>query len=404
MDLSRTVELTRLNSKLFAILDKAAKEFAAKAQVEIGSKNYRIDSPSDDKAVSVTTEQIRNALRIICPENKSQLKSDVLQHFEGVRGFIPFCSSPKSFRTAWDLRSELLNPWDANTIVDHGGQLVPINKGSRVFQCIQQGVELGKNKRLILAVRHSEGNYEDRMDDLGRFTYQPPNNAAGMLRYRWCQFLSESMKIPYILLAVIWFKINQPIGKELTHVFVVSPAKIIDCEEDLKDIGSSLNHPLQLQLVNRAEALSILNLISSLDETDMEIETRYELPEQLAREWSYDKINNAEKGRRIKRWAQKSGKKCPGIICKNGATPHIEFRDLPLSEISFGHIVSKNWAKAYTYMLDKVDHPDNLYLTCRSCNSSLGDTFPDKSFRSDIVKVGTIGDWLRKDEAEIRKS
>jgi len=41
-------------------------------------------------------------------------------------------------------------------------------------------------------------------------------------------------------------------------------------------------------------------------------------------------------GRKVKRWAQKTGKKCPGAICKNGAIPHVEFKYLPLSEISFG--------------------------------------------------------------------
>lgn len=65
---------------------------------------------------------------------------------------------------------------------------------------------------------------------------------------------------------------------------------------------------------------------------------------------------------------------------------------------------ARNLAKAYTYMLDKVHHPDNLYLTCKSCNSSLGDTFLDRSFRDNIVKFGTIGDWLRKNEPEIRKN
>lgn len=398
--------LFQLKSRLLNVLEASTKEFSRKAKLEIENRDYKIDSPSDDKKANVTTTQIKNALRIICPSNAALLKGDVIRHFEEVRGFIPFCSSPKSFRTAWSLRSELMNPWDANTIVDQGGQLIPENKRSRIFQCIQQGVELGKNRRLIFAVRHSEGNYEDKMDDLGRFTYQPPNNAAGMLRYRWCQFLSDSMKIPYTLLVVMWFEVHQPINDEMKRVFIVAPAKIIDYEEDLKDLGNSLNRPLQLQIINRTEALSILNLIFSLDETDLEIETRYELSEQLAREWSYDKINNTEKGRRVKRWAQRKGKKCPGTMCKKGSSPHIEFKDLTLSKISFGHIVSKNWAKAFTYMLDKIDHPDNLYLTCRSCNSSLGDAFPDKTFRDNIVapEFGTIGDWLRKNEEGIRKS
>jgi hypothetical protein len=393
-----------LNSKLFEILQVASRDFSAKANLEIKNRDYRIASPSNDKLVNVTAKQVRNAIRIICPSNLTSLKNDVIEHFDDVRSYIPFCSSPKSFRTAWDLRSELLNPWDANTIVDQGGQLLPINKSSRLLQCIQQGVELGVNKRLILAVRHSEGNYEDKMDDLARFTYQPPNNTAGMLRYRWCQFLGDSMKIPYILLAIMWFEAHRPINNDLKHVFMVAPAKIIEYEKDLVNLGDSLSNPLELQIINRTEALSILNLVSSLSETDLEIETRFELPEQLAREWSYDKINNTEKGRKIKRWAKKTGKKCPGQFCKKGKSPNIEFKDLKMSEIAFGHIISQNWTKAYTFMLDKVDHPDNLYLTCSSCNSSLGDTFPDKSFRDKIVQSGTIGDWLRKNEAEIRKS
>jgi len=387
-------------------LNTSKEEFRRKAESEIGSEEYRIESPSDDKRVNVTTNKINNALGIVCPMDIVSLKDDVIQHFEEVRRFIPFCSSPKSFRTAWDLRSKLLNPWDANTLVDQGGQLIPENKCSRIFQCIQQGAELGINRRLLFAVRHSEGNYEDKMDDLGRFTYQPPNNATGMLRYRWCQFLSKSIKIPYILLAVMWFKVHQPINEELKYVFMVAPAKIIDYEEDLINIGNSLSRPLQLQIINRTEALSTLNLIFSLDETSLEIETRYDLSEQLAREWAYDKINNTEKGRKIKRWAQNRGKRCPGTMCNNGNTPHIELTDLRLSQISFGHIVSRNWAKAFRYMLDKVDHPDNLYLTCKSCNSSLGDAFPDRPLRDVIVapEFGTIGDWLRKNEEEIRES
>lgn len=394
----------KMNSKLFEILKGATIDFSCKAKQEIQNKTYRIASPSNDKNVDVTATQLINALRIICPSNLTQLKNDVIQHFNEVRSYIPFCSSPKSFRTAWDLRSELLNHWDANTIVDQGGQLLPINKSSRLLQCIQQGVELGTNKRLILAVRHSEGNYEDKMDDLGRFTYQPPNSTTGMLRYRWCHFLGNSMQIPYVLLAIMWFEANNPINNDLKHVFMVAPAKIIDSEENLVNLGNSLNKPLEVQIINRMEALSVLNLISSLSETDLEIETRFELPEQLAREWSYDKINNTPKGRKIKKWAQNTGKKCPGQLCNKGTHPNIEFKDLRMSEIAFGHLIPQNWAKAYSFMLDKVNHPDNLYLTCNSCNSSLSDSFPDKTFRDKIVQSGTIGDWLRKNEVEIRKS
>jgi hypothetical protein len=136
-------------------------------------------------------------------------------------------------------------------------------------------------------------------------------------------------------------------------------------------------------LINRSDAYSILNLLSSLNETDISIETRYELSDKLSREWSYDKINNTQKGRKVKRWAQQTGKRCPSEKCG-----HKEFRDLNLSKIAFGHIISQNWSKAFTFLLDKIDHPDNLYLTCQSCNSSLGDGFPDKKLRGVIETIG----------------
>ena len=91
-------------------------------------------------------------------------------------------------------------------MTNEGGQLIPLNNKTRVFKCEQQGVLYGVNKRLILGLRHSEGNYDDKLDDLGQFTYQPPKDVSGFLRYRWCHFLSEKLQVPYVLLVIIWFE------------------------------------------------------------------------------------------------------------------------------------------------------------------------------------------------------
>lgn len=390
------------NSRLFSIVNEAIYLFREKA-AGIRDGSFEIESPDRDKQVQVKKTMIHTALNVICPRETAQYLEDFTRHFNDVRGYIPLCSSPTSFRTAWDLRSESINVWDANTIVNSGGQVIPINPNSRLLQWNEQGVELGINKRLILAVRHSEGNYEDKMDDLARFIYQPPNNVAGMLRYRWCQFLSSRLGIPYILLAVMWFKILEPIGKQITHYFVLAPAKIIDYDDDLADLNESLHHPLQLQIITREEALVHLNRLFALNETDFSVEARNALSEQLAREWAYDKINNTERGRQIKRWAQGVGKRCPGSLCKSGKE-HIPFKDLSMSEIAFGHIIPQKWAKVFSYLLEKVDHPDNLYLTCKNCNSSLSDAFPDTRLKEIITskEYGTIGDWLRSNESEIR--
>jgi hypothetical protein len=294
------------------------------------------------------------------------------------------------------LRSNILNKYDGDVLANEGGQLIPVNKESRIFQCIQQGVELGVRKRLIIAVRHSEGNFDDALDDLGRFAYQPPADVTGMLRYRWCQFLSKNLGIPYILIAVMWFEYR--INEKMNHVFVISPAKIIEAQKDIKDFGKSIHRPLNLQIINRDEALNSINRIYSLDHSGIELATRAPLSDLLAREWTYERINSSPKGRQIKKWAKKVDKTCPGNRCN-----HVRFDSLSLSQIAFGHIIPQDWARSFTYILDKKDHPDNLYLTCKSCNSSLSNNFPDSTLRREIYDRGTIGDWLRNAEGNIRK-
>ena len=184
----------------------------------------------------------------------------------------------------------------------------------------------------------------------------------------------------------------------MNHVFVVSPAKIIEEQKDIRDFGKSIHRPLNLQIINRNEAINTINRIYSLDYSGIELETRASLSDLLAREWAYERINNSPKGRQIKKWAKKTGKTCPGDRCN-----HAPFDSLGLSQIAYGHIIPQDWARSFTYILDKKDHPDNLYLTCKSCNSSLSNNFPDVTLRKEIYKRGTIGDWLRTAEGNIRK-
>ncbi len=383
-----------MENRLEKTIIAAAKKFNDKALTEIPTKNYQVAGKTIK--ILVNKSKIKNALKKTCPTTKSSILSkDMIAHFEELEKFLPFCSSPRSFRSAWDLRSKALNKYDADTLVNEGAQIIPVNKGSRIFEAIQQGVELGQNQRLITAVRHSEGNYDDILDDQGRFSYQPPTDATGMLRYRWCQYLSKQLNVPFFLIAVMWFEYR--ISKSLNLVFIVSPAKIIDFDSDLNNLGDSLSNPLTLQIVNRSEVYNYLNILYSLNETKLEIETRSPLDEALAREWAFDKINASSKGRKIKKWATKTGKACPGTLCN-----HIKFGKLDSKNIAFGHIISQDWARSFTYILGKVDHPDNLYLTCQKCNSSLSNNFPDTKLRKEINNRRTIGDWLRSAEHEIR--
>jgi len=74
-----------------------------------------------------------------------------------------------------------------------------------------------------------------------------------------------------------------------------------------------------------------------------------------------------------------------------------------MSEITLGHIIPQDWARTFPYPQSKIDHPDNLYSVCGSCNSSYGTTFPDRTLKTKIDESQTLGDWLRRHEAEIRK-
>ena len=355
-------------------------------------------SPGDFAEVEVKNSTLRNAIGGICPSRRIEnYTKDFLSHFTELKNYLTFCSSPKSFRTAWDLRSEVLNAFDANKLTNEGGQLIPLNKETRVFKYEQQGVLYGVNKRLILGVRHSEGNYDDKLDDLGQFTYQPPKDLSGFLRYRWCHFLSVNLQIPYILLVIIWFEFR--LNDDINHVFIIAPAKIVNDPRELNNLNESLHNPLKLQLINREEAFNTLLVLQSLKDDIGDLDTRFELLDTFAREWSYDKINNTEKGRKIKRWARSTGKRCPGNICE-----HQPFENINPSKIAFGHIISQNWSRAFTYLLSNIDHPDNLYLTCSRCNSSLGDRFPNSELRNKITTIGTIGDWLRNNEKVIREA
>ena len=387
-----------METELQKRLNIAITEFNKKAISEISDGKYSIPATKlTFKHVNVKKSQIKGGLQTITNSNKSKLIDDITLHFEKLEQYLPFCSSPKSFQSAWGLRSEILTYDAANRLVNDGAQLIPVNNNSRVFIIEQKGVELGIHQRLVLGIRHSRGNYDDTLDNQGRFVYQPPNNTKGMLRYRWCEYLQQSLQIPFILLVIMWFEYR--INKKLNQVFVIAPAKIIEPESDLENLGKSLQNPLKLQIIDTAEASDAIRLLRSLKGIELETEIRKQLDPKLAEEWMYTQINIQSKGNKIKKWAKTMHKTCPGTLCN-----HVKFENLSNPNIAFGHIVSRNWARIFPHNLSSVHHPDNLYLTCKNCNSQLGDNFPDPELRKNILQRETIGDWLRKYEEAIRKS
>lgn len=155
------------------------------------------------------------------------------------------------------------------------------------------------------------------------------------------------------------------------------------------------------QLRLRSEGSKIDEALRRLETKKVDgLETkRKKLSPKVVREWNYKRITTGNKGLIIKSWARKSGLKCiDGSKCGG-----VKFSRLEDSDITFGHIIPQSWGKEYPHMLETIHHPDNLYLTCKSCNSSLNSGFPDPELKSKISKAyGTIGDWLRNHLSELQ--
>ena len=385
-------------TKLGERLSTAAKDFKTKALSEINDNDYHIPvNKTTFKKVVVRCSHVTASLSFLLGSSTIELQQDLKKHLDSLEKLLIFCSSPKSFSSAWSLRNDVLTGDIANRLVNEGAQLIPANARERLFTTNQQGVELGINRKLILAVRHSKGNYDDDLDNQGRFTYQPPNNTNGMLRYRWCQFLQQRLGIPYVLIAVIWFEYR--INDSLNNVFLVSPAAIVDPEMDTENLGTSLSNPLTLRLIERSEAYDSIRLLRALDETSLDMEVRKSLDLKLAEEWSYSQIDKLSKGNKLKIWAKRMGFGCPdGSKCG-----HVKFENIKNSDMAFGHIIPQNWARTFPHHLSTINHPDNLYLTCKRCNESLSDDFPNRGLIKTILEMGSVGDWLRKYDQAIRE-
>ena len=123
------------------------------------------------------------------------------------------------------------------------------------------------------------------------------------------------------------------------------------------------------------------------------------LTKTLEKEWNYKSITRGKKSNVIKEWAKTTNQRCPdGRKCGG-----VRFKELLNSNIAYGHILSQDFAKTFPHHHEQVHHPDNLYLTCKSCNSSLGGNNANKELIERIKnESGTIGDWLRNYMNEIK--
>lgn len=347
-----------------------------------------------EKHYSITHEQFVKGLL-----NKfnsfSSFSKVFIDHLEGQKNIVAaFASTPVSFSDAWNMKSEELIAEDVVALTKSGGHFqfnqIPygLNKsGSGLYQNnYARGLVKSFGSGLTKGFRHKTGGVyeEDSLNEMGVFTYATPNNASGMMEYRFAEKFSKELGIPLIYIITQWFKYETKFEKLNNWIYMTGVAKVV----------GDANHPhtpIELQLISKDEALKLIDNLLNAFQTKGDFRIRPPMPEHLRLGWSYDKIKTDKKKRElIIEYAHKHNLRCPGDLCD-----HIQFEKLKNSKVHIGHRISQKWNSQNSGVAD-VHHPYNLYLSCGKCNISLSDKYPTEIDKL-INEMGTIGDWLMKD-------
>ena len=317
------------------------------------------------------------------------------KHLLGQKNIIAaFASTPLSFSNAWNMKAEELSAEDALALSRTGGhfqfnQLAngSDKSGSALYQRgFPKGLVHSKGAGLTKGFRHRTGGIyeEDSLNEMGVFKYATPTDAAGMIEYRFAECFSHRLGVPLVYIITQWFKYDTEFEPLNDWIYMTGVARVV----------SRKGHPydsIELQLINKDDALKIIDNLLDAIQTSGDYQIRPPMPEHLRLGWSFDKISRDRKKRDlIIGYATANNMRCPGSLCG-----HIPFKKLHSKGIHIGHRISQKWNSRNSGVAD-VHHPYNLYLTCGKCNTSLGEKYPTDIDKL-IEDLGTIGDWLMKD-------
>lgn len=326
-------------------------------------------------------------------------KNKFIDHLHALEAFLAYSSSPNAFAQAWKFRKtkiSKLSLFEVQELLSRHAQLIPTIRSENLLNCGEKGmIKSSKNHSFLMGIRHSKGNYEDNLDNLGHFSYQPPADPLGMLRYRWLEMLAIKFNLPIYMFVTMWFKYEAI--QSTKHVTLICPVKITKR-------NNAFDAPLNLQLIDVNEGIERTMMIRSLDELEIQTSVRSALNDEFVIKFNFENINSNKNLRNLLiQWAIKQGKTCPGSKCN-----HISFRDIKnKAHIHLGHIIPQKWGGVFQFMQERnhIHHPDNLYLSCNTCNTSLSYLFPDRVLMDNILdgKFGTVGDFLRSDPGYFSK-
>jgi len=383
-----------MKTKLEELIQKSRKEFISNYLNNLPEViEYSVERVDGLKQNKILKEELISKFNKLVPQDIEKFKSDYISHIASMEGYLAYSSTPKSFEKAWKFRKTKISSislFEVQELLSNHAQLIPMIKSENLLNSGEKGMIKSKeNAAFLYGVRHSKGNYDDALDSLGNFSYQPPFDALGMLRYRWLEYLTIEAQLPIYMFVTMWFK--HEVLEATNHVTMICPVKITN-------LSKSFDEPLRLQLISVNEAIEQTMMIRSMDTLDLTSRIRTGLPEVYVIKFNYENIRSNSKLRNhLINWAITKGKKCPGSKCQN-----IEFRKISnKSKIHLGHIVPQSWGGVFQFLQEKnhIHHPDNLYLSCSECNISLNSSFPGDTLRRNIVEdsFGTIGDYIRTD-------
>jgi hypothetical protein len=316
-------------------------------------------------------------------------------HLLGQKNLVSaFASTPVSFSDAWNMKSEELIAEDVHALTKNGGHFqfnqIPNGvdqSGSALYQTgYAKGLVHSKGSGLTKGFRHKTGGIyeEDSLSEMGVFKYATPTDASGMMEYRFAEKFSKNLGIPLIYIITQWFRYDTKYETLNNWLYMTGVAKVVSDSQHPYD-------PIELQLINKDDALKIIENLLEAVQTKGDFRIRPPMPEHLRLGWSYNKISGDKKKRGLLiDYAVKHNLRCPGDDCN-----HIFLKSLKPKDVHVGHRISQNWNSQNSGVAD-VHHPYNLYLSCATCNIKLSAKYPTEIDRL-INDMGTIGDWLMKD-------
>ena len=384
------------------------------------------------------------------PETISKIWKDLVEVFKIYSNEAMLCSEPIGFRDAFNrfrhkedeisveelirMRRSGLNyiPLDSSIVLPSkdrnilfkentgfdGGALEKGTGGLRVItekyrhkslNCFEHGQILYGTK--IVRTNRAMGEYEDSVT-AEYIIYDPRADCSSLLRARFLENLSKEMfskeQTGLVIQLMKKIKIRSKVPNrvdEIKIMYIMALCEVIPLDRVpttlLGELENKyiheLNYPYVLRPLEPIEAsnhlIALINLDKerkSDDDDDFALDQRPALKPSIASEWNYPITGKRRK--MIEKYIEENVVTCSHVC---GDTSE-ECQTSLHKNLHIGHIFSQKWCNTYLIFQESKNHPDNLYLSCKSCNSTLSEGCPSKEMLRSINKNQlTIGDLIR---------